>query len=82
MHYAIAGVDFEFQTITDENRYFDFTIPAGDTRSFQMTIIDDTIAEVFSADFIEYDLGIYDDVGERVICQQQVIYIEDNDGRI
>ena len=81
MHYAIAGVDFEFQTITNESRYFDFTISAGGTRSFQMTIIDDTIAEVFSADIIEYDLGIYDDAGERVLCLQQFIYIEDNDGK-
>ena len=81
MHYAIAGVDFEFQTISNETRYFDFTIPAGGTRSFQMTIIDDTIAEVFSADFIEYDIGIYNNSGERVFYQQQIIYIEDNDGR-
>ena len=77
---AIPGVDFHFQNITNETRYFNFTISAGSTRSFPLTIIDDSIAEYYY-ERIRYYIGIYDS-GQRLYCDSAQIYIDDNDGKL
>ena len=77
---AMPGVDFDFRNIniTKETRYFNFTISAGSTRSFPLTIIDDNVAEHYS-ERIYYELGIYDS-GRRLYCDYNHFVIEDNDG--
>ena len=57
--YALPGVDFHFQNVTTEMRYFKFTISAGSTRTFPLTIIDDSVAEYYYEQFY-YEIGIYD----------------------
>ena len=78
--YAIPGVDFHFQNITNETRYFNFTIPAGSTRTFSLAIIDDSVAEYYY-ERLYYDIGIYDS-GQRLYCDYNDIRIEDNDGTL
>ena len=67
---------------------FNFTMPAGATRSFNLTVIDDNIAEDYYYDYYYYyyyfeylgiDLGIYE-AGEWIYCDYSSIRIEDNDG--
>ena len=78
---AFPGVDFHFQNITNETRYFDFTISPGSTRNFPLTIIDDGFAENHIED-IYFELGIYDDSGWRLYRDRMGILIDDNDGRL
>ena len=68
-------MDFDFQNITDETRYFNFDISAGSTRNFPLTIIDDSVAE-YHREYIYYFIGLSDDG----ICEYAEITIEDNDG--
>ena len=80
--YPIPGVDFYFQNITNETQYFNFTIPAGSTRNFPLTIIDDSVAEYDSTyGYLLYNLGIYDS-GQRLYCDYVRITIDDDDGRL
>ena len=79
-YYAIPGVDYHFQNITNEMRYFNFTISAGSTRTFPLTIIDDSVAE-YRYEYLYFHLGIYDS-GQRLYCDYNDIIIEDNDGRL
>ena len=64
---------------------FNFTMPAGATRSFNLTVIDDNIAEDYFYYYYYYfedifiNLGIYE-AGERMLCDYSSIRIEDNDG--
>ena len=71
-------MDFDFQNITNGSRYFNFTISAGSTRSFPLTIIDDRVAE-YRNEYIYYRIGIYDS-GQPFYCEYADIVIEDNDG--
>ena len=73
-------MDFDFQNITNETRYFNFTISARSTRSFPLTIIDDSVAESRS-EYIYFCIGIYDS-GRQLNCDGYFAFtIEDNDGR-
>ena len=73
-------MDFDFQNITNETRYFNFTISARSTRSFPLTIIDDSVAE-YHRENINFCIGIYDS-GRQLNCDRYFsITIEDNDGR-
>ena len=55
-------------------------MPAGATRSFDLTIIDDNVAEYYYYyDRIYISLGMYES-DEMVFCDYHHIYIEDNDG--
>jgi hypothetical protein len=76
---AFPGMDYQFQNLTGSSRVFNFTISAGATMSFSMTIIDDSIAEGRNDERIYIDIGVYDD-GEVGNCNRDYIYIEDNDG--
>ena len=76
---AIPGVDFDFMNMTNETRYFNFTISSGSTRSFPLTIIDDSVAEN-EYERIYYRIGVYDS-GQLFNCDYGYIDIEDNDGR-
>ena len=68
---------------------FNFTMPAGVTRTFDLTIIDDKILDdyyyyyyynnSFYQEDIGIDLGIYE-ASEMVLCDYSLIRIEDNDG--
>ena len=78
--YAIPGVDFHFQNITNETQYFNFTISAGSTRTFPLTIIDDSVAE-YHYERLYYNLGIYNS-GQRLYCDYDRIRIDDNDGTL
>ena len=78
---AIPGVDFYFQNITDETRYFNFTISPGSTRSFPLTIIDDTVAESRFNEYLNLRIGIYDS-DQRLYYDKTQIGIEDNDGKL
>ena len=69
---AFPGMDFDFQNITNGTLFFNFSISAGSTRSFPLTIIDDSVAEYRH----QYHIGIYDDS----YCDYGDIAIEDNDG--
>ena len=72
-------MDFHFQNVTTEMRYFTFTISAGSTRTFPLTIIDDSVAEYQYEQFY-YEIGIYDP--RRQHCEFGNIRIHDNDGRL
>ena len=78
--YPIPGVDFHFLNITNETRYFNFTISAGSTRTFPFTIIDDSVAE-YHHERLYYGIGIYDS-GQRLYCDYGHIVIEDNNGML
>ena len=75
-------MDYEFQNITVSLNVFNFTISAGATRSFDLTIIDDNIAERHGFDrlgLIGFYVGVYDSNGMN-FCDYDHIYIEDDDG--
>ena len=78
------GIFFENINITMSSFVFNFTIPAGAKRSFNLTIIDDNIANYYYYYYYYYidiriDLVVYE-AGERVHCDYSYIRIEDNDG--
>ena len=68
---------FEKNNITSYPFVFNFTMPAGATRGFDLTIIDDNIAEYYYERII-INLGMYES-DEMVTCY---IDIEDNDGNL
>ena len=70
-------VVFENNNITSYPFVFNFTMPAGATKSFDLTIIDDNIAEYYYERII-INLGMYES-DEMVTCY---IDIEDNDGNL
>ena len=71
---------FENNNITSYPFVFNFTMPAGATRSFDLTIIDDNVAEYYYFDGRIYiDVGMYES-NEMVYCDYYRIDIEDNDG--
>ena len=74
-------MDYEFANINASlhERIFNFTISPDATRSFEVTIIDDNIAEV-RREYTQIHLYAYgftgiDYIDSRLIC------IEDNDGK-
>ena len=76
------GIFFENINITMSSFVFNFTIPAGARRSFNLTIIDDNIANKYYNYYyrdIRIDLVMYE-AGERVHCDYSYINIDDNDG--
>ena len=74
---AIPGIDYEFPTINETSKIFNFTISPGTTRSFEVVIIDDSIAE-FHRKFIFYNLFVYS-TGIDYIGQRNILIV-DNDG--
>ena len=88
---AIPGEDYEFPNITQSSPYFNFTISPGATRSFDITIIDDNVAEnrhhyyyyyYYYHDFdelIAYEIGVYAS-NQRESCGYFHLYISDNEG--
>ena len=72
---------FENINFTASLRIFNFTISAGATRTFDLTIIDDNIAEDDYYDRIYIDLWVYESDGGMYYCDSYYIYIEDNDGK-
>ena len=79
---AIPGMDYKFANINTSVRSFNFTISPDTTRSFEVTIIDDNIAErrrkiLFCQLYANYGfIGIH----SNIIGFRQVL-IEDNDGK-
>ena len=69
-------MDYEFPSINETSNIFNFTISPGTTRSFEVVIIDDSIAE-FRRKFIFHDLNVYGFTG---YIGRTYIYIVDNDG--
>ena len=74
---AIPGMDYKFANINTSVRIFNFTISPYTTRSFEVAIIDDNIAEwrrkiIFCR--------LYDFIGIDYIDSRQIL-IEDNDGK-
>ena len=60
--------------------YFSFTISAGATRTFDLTVIDDNILEGDSEHITMY-LGVYE-YGDGIYwCDEYNLDIEDNDGK-
>ena len=74
--HAVPGVDYEFQN--NIAGFLNFTIPAGTNMSFEMTIIDDNIAE-YDNEVIVYAIGVYES-DQLLYCDYGHIYIFDNDG--
>lgn len=68
-----------FQNVTESQSVFDFIISPGATRSFELIIIDDNIAE-FHRKEIDYDLYVHGFNGIDYI-DRKTIYIKDNDGK-
>ena len=68
--------------ITAHFNVFNFTISAGAIRSFNLTIIDDSIAE-YSIELIRVHLGVYECNGGRDYHYHDYYFIilEDNDGK-
>ena len=85
---AILGEDYEFPNITQSSPYFNFTISPGATRSFDITIIDDNVAEnrlyyIFYyrdfGDLIACEIGVYAS-DQREYCGSFRLHILDNEG--
>ena len=74
---------FEKINITESLPDINFTISAGATRSFDLTIIDDNILEYYYdyPEHIYIDLLVYGSDGGRDICDSYYIIIEDNEGK-
>ena len=58
---------------------FNFTIPPGARQSFEMSVIDDHIAEDHK-EAVYFEIGVYS-LGQQNVLSDARIYIEDNDGR-
>ena len=80
--------DFVFENINfTASLLFNFTLSAGDTRTFDLTIIDDNIPEDDS--YIKYAyrkriniyLQVYESDGGTHNCDSYTFQIEDNDGK-
>ena len=73
---------FENINITASLHIFNFNISAGATRTFDLTIIDDNIAEQdhYYNDIYIY-LRVYESDGGTVYCDNYNFQIEDNDGK-
>ena len=78
--YAIPGEDFEFQNITPSSRFFNFTISPGVSKRFDLTIINDSLADYYR-EVIRLIVGIYVP-GGRNHCCNVYFYIEDDDGKL
>ena len=78
--YAIPGEDFEFQNITQSSRFFNFTISPGATKRFDVTIINDSLAD-YHREVIRLIVGIYVPGGRNHCCSVN-FYIEDDDGKL
>ena len=76
---SFYGMNFIFPNITESSRYFNFTISAGATRSFDLTIIDDKYAEPYYYDDVFFDIGVYN-CSDREHCGDGSIRIKGNDG--
>ena len=85
---AIDGEDYDFpnHNFTSESFYnftsesfYNFTLSPGETRCFEISIIDDNIAE-HQFEWFHYYLGIYDPYPDN--CDSGWIYIYDNDGEL
>ena len=76
---ATSGMDYEFANINSSVRIFNFTISPSATKSFEVTIIDDNIAE-FWREYIRLELFVYGFTGIDFV-DRSYIHIEDNDGR-
>ena len=74
---------FENINFTASLHIFNFTISAGATRTFDLTIIDDNIAEhsYYYRERIYIDLLVYESDGGTDYCDSYYIHIEDNDGK-
>ena len=73
---------FENINFTASLHIFNFTISAGATRTFDLTIIDDNIAERdYYYNRIYIALQVYESGGGTGYCDSYYIYIEDNDGK-
>ena len=80
--------DFVFENINfTASLLFNSTISAGDTRTFDLTIIDDNIAEddsyihYFYRKRINIALQVYESDGGTDYCDSYTFQIEDNDGK-
>ena len=76
--HAVPGVDYEFQGITLAAPEFRFTIAPGASETFELLVIDDTVAE-FYRKRIGLESGVYESGRPRVTDREE-IYISDNDG--
>ena len=76
---AIPGMDYKFANINTSVRSFNFTISPDTTRSFEVTIIDDNIAE-WRRKIIVCQLYANYGIHSNIIGFRQVL-IEDNDGK-
>ena len=72
-------MDYEFANINSSVRIFNFTISPNTTRSFEVTILDDNIAELWR-EYIYLRLHVYGFTGIDYVGGK-VIYIDDNDGK-
>ena len=77
---------FENINFTASLHIFNFTISAGATRTFDLTIIDDNIAEdddyyYYYRERIDINLLVYESDGGTDYCDSYNIHIEDNDGK-
>ena len=71
---------FENINITASLHVFNFTISARTTRTFDLTIIDNNIAD-YRLEPIYIRLLVYESDGGTDYCDRYRIYIEDNDGK-
>ena len=71
-------MDYEFPTINETSRIFNFTISPGTTRSFEVVIVDDSIVEKRKR-VLYYSLYVYGFTGIDYIGGRNIL-IEDNDG--
>ena len=77
---SLYGMNFIFANITESSLYFNFTISAGATRSFDIIIIDDNFAERYHRDEVYFDIGVYVSSYRYYYCDDGYIDIESNDG--
>ena len=72
-------MDYKFANISATVNIFNFTISPGATRSFEMTIINDNIAE-YRRKFLTHELHMYSSLGVEYVATRY-IYIDDDDGK-
>ena len=78
-NYAVPGEDYEFHNVTLSSPFFNFTLPPRASQRFEVTVINDSIAELHR-ERIYFIVGTYVP-GGRNHCCNFIFDIHDDEGK-